>query len=104
MKSFAGIQKSRCRLLKQDCILCVEQLNGGSREAAAEGPGSERLRAAALWLPRDTWIEELWSASGALGQPGLAERKDAIQGRSGGMDAIEEFVTSLSITRDWQRG
>lgn len=39
VKSFAGIQKSRCRLWKQDCILCVEQLNGGSHEAAAEGPG-----------------------------------------------------------------
>lgn len=39
VKSFAGIQKSMCRLLKQDCILCVEQLNGRSLEAAAEGPG-----------------------------------------------------------------
>lgn len=65
---------------------------------------SERPRAAALWLPRDTWIEELWSASGALGQPELVEGKDAIQGRSGGLDALEEFVTSLNITRDWQRG
>lgn len=39
VKSFAGIQKSRCRLLDQDCILCVEQLKAEAVRLQQKGQG-----------------------------------------------------------------
>lgn len=44
------------------------------------------------------------SAGGALGQPGLAGGKGALQGQSGGLESVEEFMTLLNLARSWQKG